>query len=59
MRYRLASLFVRASVSLLIVSTAAAQPFSAQITFGYGEDPAESWVGSVRADGARIFMCIR
>ncbi len=54
MRCRIASLLVRASVSLLIASTAPAQPFSAQITFGYGEAPAESWVGSVRADGARI-----
>ncbi len=43
-----------AITGLLVVLGARAQPFSARVTFGYGEDPPARWTGSIRADGARI-----
>ncbi len=45
--------FVTAT-AFLFGTSAAGEPFSAQITFGYGEAPPERWIGSVTADNARI-----
>ena len=45
---------VLAGAGLLAIPAVQADPFSARIVFGYGQDSPERWVGSIRAENARI-----
>ena len=45
---------VLAVAGMLAASAAQAEPFSAQVTLGDGQDPPERWAGSVRAHRARV-----